>query len=82
MKQPPIVQLAVIADAVKKTGKLCGKKLCGGSVICDSHFKIQKGGFYEFKLHEQTALKIFIFESISCCSACNILISPTSIGWG
>jgi len=32
---------------LKKTGKLCGKKLCGGSVICDSHFKIQKGGFYE-----------------------------------
>ena len=33
---------------LKKSGKICGKKLCGGDgVICSSHNKKQKGGFYE-----------------------------------
>lgn len=33
---------------LKKNGKMCGKKLCGGDgLICSSHHKKQKGGFYE-----------------------------------
>ena len=34
---------------LKKNGKMCGKKLCGGGdgMVCSSHHKKQKGGFYE-----------------------------------
>jgi hypothetical protein len=33
---------------LKKNGKMCGKKLCGGDgMTCSSHHKKQKGGFYE-----------------------------------
>lgn len=33
---------------LKKNGKMCGKKLSGGDgLVCSSHHKKQKGGFYE-----------------------------------
>jgi hypothetical protein len=33
---------------LKKNGKLCGKKLSGkDEITCASHYKKQKGGFYE-----------------------------------
>ena len=33
---------------LKRSGKKCGKKLCDGDgLICSSHNKKQKGGFYE-----------------------------------
>jgi hypothetical protein len=33
---------------LKKNGKMCGKKLCHeDEIICPSHHKNQKGGFYE-----------------------------------
>jgi len=33
---------------LKKNGKKCGKKLCHkDEIICPSHHKKQKGGFYE-----------------------------------
>ena len=32
---------------LKKSGKMCGKKLCSDEIICSMHNKKQKGGFYE-----------------------------------
>ncbi len=32
---------------LKKNGEMCGKKICSDNIICSSHNKRQKGGFYE-----------------------------------